>query len=314
MAHGRFPVTGGCGFIGSHLGVALVRVLDNFTTGRRENLAEVAADVEILHGDVCDPAVVDRAVTGVDHVLHQAALASVQRSVDDPLATHAADPTGTLNVLHAARDAGVRRVLYAASAAAYGDDPTLPKHEDLPPRPLSPYAAAKLAGEQYCAAFARSYGLETVTLRYFNVYGPRQDPRSSYASVVPRFVTGMLRHAAPTIFGDGTHSRDFTHVDDVVAANLLALVVAEANGGRSISQVVSATHSWTSSPRPTSSSAPRPCPPRATAPRGRVALADQYRTGQTSTRLSPSRVLRGRPAQHRRMVPGGQRRRGGAIH
>jgi UDP-glucose 4-epimerase len=236
LAGQRFVVTGGCGFIGSHLAVALVRrgdtvrVLDNFAVGAPANLAEVAADIEIRQGDVCDLETVRGAMAGVDYVLHQAALASVQRSVDDPLGTHQADATGTLNVLVAAREAGVRRVLYAASAAAYGDDPMLPKHEDLPPRPLSPYAAAKLAGEHYCAAFARSYDLPTVTLRYFNIYGPRQNPRSEYASVVPRFVTAMLRGEPPTIFGDGTQSRDFTHVDDVVAANLLALEAAEATG------------------------------------------------------------------------------------
>ncbi len=236
MAAARFLVTGGAGFIGSHLVEALVRrgervrVLDNFVTGRRANLAEVADDVEIVEGDARDPDAVRRAVTGMDYVLHQAALASVQWSVDDPLTTHAANATGTLQVLDAARRAGVRRVLYAASAAAYGDDPTLPKHEDLPPRPLSPYAAAKLAGEHYCAAFARSYGLETVCLRYFNIYGPRQNPASQYASVVPRFITAMLRGEPPTIYGDGTQSRDFTYVDDVVQANLLALEAREANG------------------------------------------------------------------------------------
>lgn len=236
MAAARFLVTGGAGFIGSHLVEALVRrgeyvrVLDNFVTGRRANLAEVASDVEIIEGDVRDPDAVRRAVAGMDYVLHQAALASVQWSVDDPLTTHAANATGTLQVLDAARRAGVRRVLYAASAAAYGDDPTLPKHEDLPPRPLSPYAAAKLAGEHYCAAFARSYGLETVCLRYFNIYGPRQNPASLYASVVPRFITAMLRGEPPTIYGDGTQSRDFTHVDDVVQANLLALEAGEATG------------------------------------------------------------------------------------
>lgn len=236
MAAARFLVTGGAGFIGSHLVVALVRrgervrVLDNFATGRRANLADVADDVEIVEGDVRDPDAVRRAVAGMDYVLHQAALASVQWSVDDPLTTHAANATGTLQVLDAARRAGVRRVLYAASAAAYGDDPTLPKHEDLPPRPLSPYAAAKLAGEHYCAAFARSYGLETVCLRYFNIYGPRQNPASQYASVVPRFITAMLRGEPPTIYGDGTQSRDFTYVDDVVQANLLALEAGEATG------------------------------------------------------------------------------------
>jgi UDP-glucose 4-epimerase len=229
-------VTGGCGFIGSHLVAALlarghrVRVLDNLTTGRRENLADLAADVELLVGDVADPDVARRAVQGCEIVFHLAALASVARSVAAPLPTHVANATGTLSLLLAARAAGVRRVIYAGSSSAYGDSAVLPKHEDLPPQPLSPYAAAKLAGEHYCAAFARSYGLETLTLRYFNVFGPRQDPASEYAAVVPRFITAMLHGQAPVIYGDGRQTRDFTYVDNVVEANLLAMEAPRADG------------------------------------------------------------------------------------
>ena len=236
MASRRCLVTGGCGFIGSHLVAALlargdtVRVLDNLSTGRRANLDALLADVELLEGDLRDPDTVRRAVADVDAVFHQAALASVPRSVEAPLPTHDADATGTLHVLVAARAAGVRRVVYAGSSSAYGDAPTLPKHEEMPVRPLSPYAAAKLAGEHYCAAFARSLGLETVTLRYFNIFGPRQDPQSQYAAVVPRFVMALLAGRPPTIYGDGTQSRDFTYVDNVVAANLLALEAPEASG------------------------------------------------------------------------------------
>jgi UDP-glucose 4-epimerase len=229
-------VTGGCGFIGSHLVAALlarghrVRVVDNLTTGRRENLADLAADVELLVGDVADPEVARRAVQGCEIVFHLAALASVARSVEAPLPTHVANATGTLSLLLAARAAGVRRVIYAGSSSAYGDSVVLPKHEGLPPQPLSPYAAAKLAGEHYCAAFARSYGLETLTLRYFNVFGPRQDPASEYAAVVPRFITAMLHGQAPVIYGDGRQTRDFTYVDNVVEANLLAMEAPRADG------------------------------------------------------------------------------------
>jgi len=236
LAGRRVLVTGGCGFIGSHLVAALVRrgdrvrVLDDCSSGRRANLAEVARDVEVYEGDVRDLDAVRRAVAGMEYVLHEAALVSVPRSLEAPLLTHAINATGTLNVLVATREAGVRRVLYAASAAAYGDDPTLPKREDMAPQPLSPYAAAKLAGEHYCAAFAHGYGFETVVLRYFNVYGPRQDPQSPYAGVISRFIAALLRGEPPTIYGDGSQSRDFVYVDDVVAANLLALEAPEASG------------------------------------------------------------------------------------
>lgn len=233
----RFLVTGGAGFIGSHLVERLldldhaVTVLDDFSTGRRENLEPFAAGIELIEGSVTDPTACARAVEGVDVVLHQAALGSVPRSVADPVATHEANATGTLNVLDAARRAGVRRVVYAASSSAYGDTEELPKHEGMVPRPRSPYAVAKLTGEQYCRAFHASYGLETVSLRYFNVFGPRQDPESRYAAVIPLFVTAALEATAPVIFGDGEQSRDFTYVSNVVDANLKASVAPPAASG-----------------------------------------------------------------------------------
>jgi UDP-glucose 4-epimerase len=226
-------VTGGAGFIGSHLVEALlargrrVRVLDNFSTGDPANLAAVRDDVEVIDGDITDRTSLTAALRGVAVVFHQAALASVPRSVADPVATHEACATGTLNVLLAARDAGVRRVVYAASSSAYGNSARLPKRESDPTAPLSPYAVAKLAGEHYCAAFSEVYGLETVRLRYFNVFGPRQTPDSPYAAVIPLFLREMLAGRRPHVHGDGEQSRDFTFVEDVVRANLLA---AEAPG------------------------------------------------------------------------------------
>jgi len=230
-----YLVTGGAGFIGSHLVEALarrgerVRVLDNLSTGKRENLARAADRVEIIIGDLCNEADVKRAVSGCDVVLHQAALASVPRSVQDPLATHAACATGTLVLLHEARKAGVRRLVYAASSSAYGNPPnsSAPKRESDLPSALSPYAAAKLAGEMYCQAFWKSYGFETVALRYFHVFGPRQDPSGPYAAVVPLFIKAILAGKQPLIYGDGRQTRDFTYVENVVQANLLA---AEAKG------------------------------------------------------------------------------------
>lgn len=224
----RVLVTGGAGFIGSHLVEALlrqgaaVRALDNFVTGRRENLAGCLSRITLIEGDITDLDTVRRASAGVDYVLHQAALPSVPRSVADPLGSNAANVTGTLNVLIAAREAGVRRVVYAASSSAYGNLDAEYKREDMPPDPRSPYAVAKLAGEHYCRAFTLTYGLETVSLRYFNVFGPRQDPNSQYAAVIPLFITAMLQGQPPSIEGDGYQSRDFTYVDDVVRANLLA--------------------------------------------------------------------------------------------
>jgi nucleoside-diphosphate-sugar epimerase len=223
-----YLVTGGAGFIGSNIVSALVtrgdcvRVLDNFSTGKRENLAGDLDKIELIEGDLRDLAAVRRAVQGVDYVLHQGALPSVPRSVADPLTAHEVNATGTLNVLLAARGANVRKVVYASSSSVYGNSPTLPKREDMSPDPLSPYAAAKLAGEGYCKAFYRVYGLETVILRYFNVFGPRQDPASEYAAVIPKFTKAILRGESPAIYGDGTQSRDFTYVANVVAANLNA--------------------------------------------------------------------------------------------
>jgi UDP-glucose 4-epimerase len=229
-------VTGGAGFIGSHLVEALlerghhVRVVDNFCTGDRANLAGVAADIELIEADIRDETAVTVAVDGAEVVYHQAALPSVPRSVADPITSHAACATGTLNVLQAARSSGVRRVVYAASSSAYGNSVRLPKRESDPTNPLSPYAVAKLAGEHYCKAFHEVYGLETVRLRYFNVYGPRQSPDSPYAAVIPKFLEAMLANRPPTVYGDGTQSRDFTFVADAVQANLLAAEAPSAPG------------------------------------------------------------------------------------
>jgi nucleoside-diphosphate-sugar epimerase len=224
----RVLVTGGGGFIGSHLAERLlergddVRVLDSFATGRRENLAHLP-DAEIIEGDVQSYERANHAVRGCDAVLHQAALPSVPRSIQDPLTTNAVNVTGTLNVLLAARDAGVRRVVYASSSSVYGSGEQLPKREDQPVAPISPYAVSKLAGEGFCRSFTTIYGLECVSLRYFNVFGPRQDPQSQYAAVIPKFIAAALEGGAPVVFGDGEQSRDFTFIDNVVEANLLAL-------------------------------------------------------------------------------------------
>lgn len=229
-------VTGGGGFIGSHLVERLlrdghrVRVLDNFTTGHRRNLHSVLDDVELVEGDLQSYERAHAAVRGCDIVLHQAAMPSVPRSVQDPLTSNASNVIGTLNVLLAARDSGVRRVVFASSSSVYGAVPGLPKNEALPALPISPYAVAKLAGEGYCRAFTEVYGLETVALRYFNVFGPRQDPLSQYAAVIPNFITAALRGEPPVIFGDGEQSRDFTHVDNVVEANVLAMAAPDVAG------------------------------------------------------------------------------------
>ena len=230
----KYLVTGAAGFIGSSLVRALlergeqVRGIDNFSTGRRENLAEVLHRIDFREADILDLEAMHKACAGVDYVLHEAAIPSVPKSVLDPLASNRANIDGTVNVLVAARDAKVKRVVYAASSSAYGDTPALPKHEAMIPNPISPYAVAKLASELYMVSFYRCYGLETVSLRYFNVFGPRQDPSSPYSGVLARFSMQMLRGEPPTIFGDGTTSRDFTYIDNAVSANLLACAAPAA--------------------------------------------------------------------------------------
>lgn len=232
-----YLVTGGAGFIGSNIVEELlkrgekVRVLDNFSTGRKENTALFGSQIELVEGDLRDLKTVKAAVEGADYILHQAALPSVPRSISDPIASNEANVSGTVNLLVAAKDAGVKRVVYASSSSAYGDTPTLPKVETMIPNPLSPYAVSKLAGEYYCQVFYSVYGLETVSLRYFNIFGPRQDPASQYAAVIPLFIQAMLKGEAPTIFGDGLQSRDFTFVANAVEANLLAATAPKAAGG-----------------------------------------------------------------------------------
>jgi nucleoside-diphosphate-sugar epimerase len=245
----RCLVTGGAGFIGSNLVRELlsrgfaVRVLDNLSTGRRSNLDDVRDDVELIEGSVQHLATVGRATEGVSRVFHEAAIPSVARSVAAPLASHESNATGTLNVLIAARDAGVERVVYASSSSVYGDADQLPVSEDARPKPISPYAVSKLAGEQYLAAFHASFGLPTVALRYFNVFGPRQDPASEYAAVVPRFTTAALGGGPVTIYGDGEQSRDFTFIGDVVQANLKAADAPEEAWGRAFNVAYNERHS-----------------------------------------------------------------------
>ncbi|HJT65889.1 MAG TPA: SDR family oxidoreductase [Pyrinomonadaceae bacterium] len=233
---GIVVVTGGAGFIGSHIAAALassgarVRVLDDLSTGHRENLEEIGGDIDFIQGSVADEELVHRALEGAEVVFHEAAIPSVPRSVESPKQTHIASVDGTFSLLLAARDQKVRRVVYAASSSAYGDQPTLPKSEEMRPDPLSPYAVAKLVGEYYCRVFTRVYGLETVALRYFNVFGPRQDPTSQYSGVVSRFISALAGNGRPMIFGDGEQSRDFTYIDNVVAANLSAADAPGASG------------------------------------------------------------------------------------
>jgi nucleoside-diphosphate-sugar epimerase len=232
----RYLVTGGAGFIGSNIVEELVRqgervrILDNFSTGKRKNVAPFLEDIELIEGDLRRLDMVRQATEGVDYILHQGALPSVQKSIDNPLDTDESNVRGTLNLLVAARDAGVKRVVYASSSAVYGDAPTLPKAEEMKPAPLSPYAVSKLAGEHYCQVFYQVYGLETVALRYFNVFGPRQDPTSQYAAVIPKFVAAMLKGEQPVIYGDGEQSRDFSYVTNVVQANLLAATTPGVGG------------------------------------------------------------------------------------
>ena len=227
-------VTGGAGFIGSHIAASLaasgarVRILDDLSTGYRENLKEINGNVDFTQGSVADPTVLKKVLEGVELVFHEAAIPSVPRSVENPRDSHIASVDGTFSLLLAARDCKVRRLIYAASSSAYGDQPTLPKREDMLPDPLSPYAVAKLVGEYYCQVFSRVYGLETLSLRYFNVFGPRQDPGSQYSGVVSRFISALLSNETPVIYGDGEQSRDFTYIENVVSANLKA---AEAKSG-----------------------------------------------------------------------------------
>ena len=236
MTNSTVLVTGGAGFIGAHLAERLcrdghrVKVLDNFATGHRRNLEAVENDIELLEGDIRSYERVHAAVQGCDVVFHQAALPSVPRSIQDPLTTSAVNVEGTLNVLLAARDLGARRVVFASSSSIYGKNPALPKHEELAPMPMSPYAVTKLTGEGLCRSASEVYGLETVALRYFNVFGTRQDPRSQYAAVVPNFITAALAEAAPTVHGTGEQSRDFTFIENVVDANILAMNAPAAAG------------------------------------------------------------------------------------
>ena len=236
MTTARYLVTGGAGFIGSHIAEALlnqgetVRVFDNLATGRQVNLQAFQGRIQFIHGDLRDFDAVKAAIEGVEVVFHQGALASVPRSIADPVSSLETNINGTQNVLLAARDAGVRRVVYASSSSVYGDTLTLPKSEDMPTNPMSPYAVQKLAGELLCRMFTPIYGVETVALRYFNVFGPRQDPNSQYAAVIPRFLTALLEKRRPIVFGDGEQTRDFTYIANVVQANLLAATSPDAIG------------------------------------------------------------------------------------
>jgi nucleoside-diphosphate-sugar epimerase len=232
----QYLVSGGAGFIGSHLVHRLVaagervRVVDNLATGNRERLRDVEGGIDFMEGDLANPAVCQAALHGVDYVLHQAAVPSVQRSIKNPLETNSANVTSTLNLLEGCRKQGVRRFIYASSSSAYGNTPVLPKREDMPPNPLSPYALQKFAGERYCQLYFNLYHLETVSLRYFNVFGPSQDPYSEYSAVIPRFASRLRAGAPLIVYGDGEQSRDFTYVDNVVEANLLALRAPRAAG------------------------------------------------------------------------------------
>jgi nucleoside-diphosphate-sugar epimerase len=232
----KYLVTGGAGFIGSHIVESLVaqekdvRVLDNFLTGKRENIADFMGKIDLMEGDIADLDTCKKAVQGVDYVLHHAALPSVPRSIEDPVLTNAINVGGTLNILVASKEAAVKRIVFASSSSVYGDDPDLPKKEGSEGIPLSPYAVTKLVGEKYMRIFSDIYGLGTVSLRYFNIFGPRQDPLSHYAAVIPRFITWMDKGESPRIFGDGEQSRDFTYVTNVVRANMLALEAEEVSG------------------------------------------------------------------------------------
>jgi nucleoside-diphosphate-sugar epimerase len=229
-------VTGGAGFIGSHIVRGLVRkgtkvrVVDDLSTGKKERLDDVLSLVEFEHADLSDPAVCDKAVQDADSVLHQAAIPSVQRSIEDPVSTHRANVTASLHLLESARRHGVRRFVFAGSSSVYGDSEVLPKREDMAPNPCSPYALQKLVGERYGQLYHQLFGFETVTLRYFNVFGPSQDPNSEYSAVIPKFISRLLAGEPIVVYGDGEQSRDFTYVENVVAANLLALKAPDAAG------------------------------------------------------------------------------------
>lgn len=232
----KYLITGGAGFIGSNIAHQLlsrgeeVRIIDNFSTGRRINIDDIENKVELLDGDIRDFWTVKDAVEGVDYVLHQAALPSVPRSIENPLTSNSVNVDGTLNLLEASRQAGIKRFVMASSSSVYGDTEELPKHEEMWTDPLSPYAVTKLTNEKYCKVFYELYGLETVCLRYFNIFGPRQDPKSEYAAVIPKFINAMLAGKQPVVFGDGEQSRDFTFIDNAVQANLLATTAADAPG------------------------------------------------------------------------------------
>ena len=231
-------VTGGAGFIGSNLTEELlkrghfVRVLDDFSTGKRENLIfdKKYPSLKVIEGDIRDPLTCQKAVEGMEYIFHQGAVPSVQRSVEDPETSNAVNVGGTLNILLAARGKGVKRVIYASSSSVYGDTPILPKHEEMPSNPLSPYALQKYVGEHYCRLFYQLYGLETISLRYFNIFGPKQDPNSLYSAVIPKFIDALVQDRPPIIFGDGEQSRDFTYIENVVQANLLAMSAEHLHG------------------------------------------------------------------------------------
>lgn len=240
----KFLVTGGAGFIGSNIASELlekgysVRILDNFSSGKRENLKGMENDIELIEGDIRSYHIVQDSLKDIDIVLHQAALPSVPRSIKDPITTNDVNINGTLNILEAAVDLKVKRVVYASSSSVYGDNPVLPKVETMIPNPLSPYAVSKLTGEKYCNVFSRIYGLETVCLRYFNVFGPRQDPASQYSAVIPKFIKAINQNKQPVIYGDGEQSRDFTYISNVVQANILA-ATADCESGISVNCAVS---------------------------------------------------------------------------
>ncbi len=229
----KYLISGGGGFIGSNIAERLVqdghivRILDNFSTGKRDNLKHLNGKIELFEGDIRSYHIVQEAVNGIDYVLHQAALPSVPRSIKDPMTTNEVNIVGTLNMLQASRDAGVKRFVFASSSSIYGDSEVLPKREDMIPNPKSPYAISKLTGEYYCKVFYRIYGLQTIALRYFNVFGPRQDPTSQYSAVIPKFITSIKQGNEITVFGDGEQTRDFTHVSNVIQANMLAAVAPE---------------------------------------------------------------------------------------